>query len=134
MFKLECGPTTGGDSIKGHKHEWMRKTKQRQRRARVTKRNSVPARQEGANALVNMKDSMQSPKETARAQRKVKNNVPRNMECPKPSDSVVASVSAVDGWQQAREEYSRSPSNEPLLIAQPEVVAWDPLWIKGGVC
>jgi hypothetical protein len=81
-----------------------------------------------------MKDSMQSPKETARAQRKVKNNVPRNMECPKPSDSVVASVSAVDGWQQAREEYSRSPSNEPLLIAQPEVVAWDPLWIKGGVC
>ena len=134
MFKLEFGPRTGGGSIKGHKQDWMWRTKQRQRRARVTKRNSVPARQEGANALVNMKDSMQSPKETARAQRKVKNNVPRNMECPKLSDSVVAIVSAVDGWQQAQEAYSRSPSNEPLLMAEREVVAWDPLWIEGGVC
>ena len=134
MFNLECGQRTGGGSIKGHKHKWMRKTKQRQRRARVTKRNSVPARQEGANALVNMKDSMQSPKETAPAERKVKNNVPRNMECPKLSVSVVASVSAIDEWQQAREEYSRSPSNEPLLMAEPEVVAWKPLWIEGGVC
>ena len=46
---------------------------------------------------MNMKDSMQSPEETARPQTNVKNSVPRNMECPKPSDSAVASVTDVDG-------------------------------------
>ena len=134
MFNSECSPTTGGSSIKRHKHKWMRKTKQRQPRARATKRNNVPACHEGASALVNMKDGMQSPEETACARSKVKNSVLRKMQCPKPSDSLVASVSTVDGWQQAHEEYSRSRSKEPLLMAQPELVAWDPLWIEGGVC
>ena len=97
MFRWECGPTTGGSSIKGHKDDWMRKTKQRQQRAQVTKRNNVPARHEGGSALVNMKDSMQSQEQTACAQRKVNNIVSRNMECPEPSDSVVASVSNVNG-------------------------------------